>query len=204
MSSSRSSRPSAAGGAGKKGGKKVSRAALRAVAKNSECCEDYVARLSACPSHEAIDEMADDHILLGRITKNVGCGSVQVLLQTGETVALPIGGAIRFRGRLNDSKASRPNCMLADDIVIVDGGFAAGKLSNQQVSQVRAIFSRVHYGVPKGFFCLVGESVDAAEGDDGFEFDYGGVSFGAEEETATGGGYGGGAGGFTEEDIDNI
>lgn len=199
MSSSRSSRPSAAGGAGKKGGKKVSRAALRAVSKNSECCEEYVARLTACPSHEAIDEMADDHILLGRITKNVGCGSVQVLLQTGDTVALPIGGAIRFRGRLSDSKAARPNCMLADDIVVVDGGFAAGKLSSMQVTQVRGIFSRCHFPVPKGFFCLIGESADDVEGDAGFEFDYG-VSFGSEETTSGGGG---GAGGG-EVDIDSI
>ena len=196
MSSSRSPSSSAAGGAGKKkGGKKVGRGALRANEKNSECCEDYIARLS---SHGSIESMEDDLLFLGRITKNVGCGNVQVLLHTGETVALPIRAAIRFKGKMAN-KSDRANCMLADDVIVVDGGFAAGKLSGHRVQQVRKLFKSFHYSVPKGFFCLPGETAEEEEDDGGgFEWDYGGED---EVGTAT---YGGGAGSGGEVDIDSI
>jgi hypothetical protein len=186
MSSSRSASSSAAGGAGKKGGKKVGRGALRANEKNSECCEDYIARLS---SHGSIETMEDDLLFLGRITKNVGCGNVQVLLHTGETATLPIRASVRFKGKMAN-KSDRANCMLADDVIVVDGGFAAGKLSGHRVQQVRKLFKSYHYTVPKGFFCLPGETAEEEENDGGgFEWDYDGT--GAEEDTATGGGAGG-------------
>ena len=204
MSSSRSASSSAAGGAGKKGGKKVGRAALRAQTKNSECCEEYVSRLMACPTYEAIEEMADDHILLGRITKNVGCGNVQVLLQNGEKATIPIGGAIRFRGKAAN-KSDRGNCMLTDDVVVVDGGFAAGKLTPRQITEVRRIFSSVHFGAPKGFFCTAGELQDDDAEETGFEFDRTGASAFELEEEEKERRSGGGAGGAEEEyDIDLI
>lgn len=197
MSSSRSASSSAAGGAGKKGGKKVGRGALRANEKNTECCEDYVARLS---SHGSIETMEDDLLFLGRITKNVGCGNVQVLLHTGETATLPIRAAVRFKGRAAN-KSDRANCMLADDVIVVDGGFAAGKLSGHRVQQVRKLFKSFHYSVPKGFFCLPGETAEEEENDGGgFEWDYDGC--GDEEEKGTYGGGGCGDGG--EVDIDSI
>ncbi len=195
---------SAAGGAGKKGGKKVGRAALRAQTKNSECCEEYVSRLMAAPTYETIEEMADDHIFLGRITKNVGCGNVQVLLQNGEKATIPIGGAIRFRGKAAN-KSDRSNCMLTDDVVVVDGGFAGGKLTARQITEVRRIFSSVHYSAPKGFFCTVGELHDDDAEETGFEFDRTGASAVElameEKERRSGGGAGGGD---EEYDIDLI
>ena len=196
MSSSRSPSSSAAGGAGKKkGGKKVGRGALRANEKNSECCEDYIARLS---SHGSIETMEDDLLFLGRITKNVGCGNVQVLLHTGETATLPIRASVRFKGKMAN-KSDRANCMLTDDVIVVDGGFAAGKLSGHRVQQVRKLFKSYHYTVPKGFFCLPGETAEEEEDDGGgFEWDYGGED---EAKTAT---YGGGAGGGGDYDIDSI
>lgn len=198
MFSSRSASSSAAGGAGKKkAGKKVGRGALRANEKNSECCEEYIARLT---SHGSIGEMEEDLIFLGRITKNVGCGNVQVLLHTGEKATLPIRASVRFKGKAAN-KSDRANCMLADDVIVVDGGFAAGKLSGHRVQQVRKLFKSYHYTVPAGFFCLPGETA-AEEEDDagGFEWDYDGTGE-DEVKTAT---YGGGAGGGDDVDIDSI
>jgi hypothetical protein len=204
MSSSRSASSSAAGGAGKKGGKKVGRAALRAQTKNLECCEEYITRLMAAPTSDTIDEMADDHIFLGRITKNVGCGNVQVLLHNGEKATIPIGGAIRFRGKAAN-KSDRSNCMLTDDVVVVDGGFAAGKLTARQITQVRSVFKAAHFDVPKGFFCTAGELQDDDAEETGFEFDRTGASAFELEEEEKERRSGGGAGGAEEEyDIDLI
>jgi hypothetical protein len=201
MSSSRSSKSPAAGGAGKKGGKKVGRAAVRAGSKNAECCEEYVTRLTVCPSHETIEEMADDHIFLGRITKNVGCGNVQVLLQTGATATIPISGAIRFKGRAAN-KSDRSNCMLTGDVIVVDGGFAAGKLSQGQMQRIRGVFSSVHFTVPAGFFIGQGEATEDDWTETGFEFDYTGLGHIEEEVKKASGG---GAGAADEEyDIDLI
>lgn len=183
MSSSRSTSSPAAGGAGKKGGKKIGRAALRAGSKNAECCEEYISRLTASPSYETIEEMADDHTILGRITKNVGCGSVQVLLQTGDTATIPISGAIRFKGRAAN-KSDRSNCMITGDVIVVDGGFAAGKLSQGQMQRIRGIFSSVHFSIPSGFFIGQGEATADDWEETGFEFDYTGAGAAMEESGA--------------------
>ena len=200
MSSSRSAKSSAAGGAGKKGGKKVGRAAVRAGTKNAEFCEEYVTRLMMGSSYAVIDEMAEDHIILGRITKNVGCGNVQVLLQTGDTATIPISGAIRFKGRAAN-KSDRSNCMLAGDVIVVDGGFAAGKLSQGQLQRIRGVFASVHFTVPAGFFVGQGEATEDDWEETGFEFDYTGLGHIEEEAKKSGGG----AGAADEEyDIDLI
>jgi hypothetical protein len=160
----------------------------------------------AAPTSDTIYGMADDHIFLGRITKNVGCGNVQVLLQTGETTAIPIGGAIRFRGKAAN-KSDRSNCMLTDDVVVVDGGFAAGKLTARQITEVRRAFKTAHFDVPKGFFCTHGEVQDDDAEETGFEFDRTGASAVelAMEEEEKRGRRGGGAGGGDEDyDIDLI
>jgi hypothetical protein len=184
QSKSTSSKSPAAGGAGKKGGKRVGRAAIRADSKNAECCDDYVTRLTSSCSYESIYDMADDHVLLGRITKNVGCGSVQVLLQSGITATIPIGGSIRFKGRAA-TKSDRSNCMITGDVVVVDGGFAAGKLSCYQVVEVRRLFKTAGFGVPAGFFCTPGEAQDDDADETGFEFDRSGGAFDFEEEEET-------------------
>ncbi len=152
------------------GGRKLGRAALRAEKKNSSSCEEYVSTLTSAPSRATIETLAAECTVLGRVTKTVGCGSLQVLLQTGDTITAPISGTLRFKGRAA-TKADRSCCMLMGDVIIVDGGFAAGKLSAAQVARVRKAFATAQYPVPGGFFNRQGEEAGDAEEEAGFEFE---------------------------------
>jgi hypothetical protein len=175
MSSSSHSSP-AAGGAGRRtAGRKLGRAALRADNKNSECCEEYVSRLTEAPTNKTIEAMAAECTIIGRVTKAVGCGSLQVLLQTGETVAIPISGNLRFKGKAA-TKGDRAVCMMAGDVIIVDGGFAAGKLTQSQLRQVRKAFATARFIVPGGFFVGQGEVTEDDWEETGFEFDHTGLA----------------------------
>lgn len=156
-------------------GRKLGRAALRADKKNASSCEEYVSSLTAAPSRATIEALAAECTVLGRVTKTVGCGSLQVLLQTGDTITAPISGTLRFKGRAS-TKADRSCCMLMGDVIIVDGGFAAGKLSPAQVVRVRKAFATAHYPAPGGFFNRQGEEAGDAEEETGFEFEVAGAA----------------------------
>ena len=161
------------------GGRKLGRAALRADKKNSSSCEEYVSTLTSAPSRATIETLAAECTVLGRVTKTVGCGSLQVLLQTGDTITAPISGTLRFKGRAA-TKADRSCCMLMGDVIIVDGGFAAGKLSPVQVVRVRKAFATAQYPAPGGFFNRQGEEAGDEEEEAGFEFEVAGAAAAAD------------------------
>jgi translation initiation factor IF-1 len=160
------------------GGKALGKSAIRAIVKNSIAVEEYLsAAETASDAAELVAATARDGLLLGRVIRPLGAGNLEVLLQTGETIRIPIGGSIRFKGRAG-SKTDRENCMVAGDIIVVRSAFAAGKLLPGTTAHVTALFERLGVRVPTGFF----GSAERPDEDEGWEWDR--AADAAEEATA--------------------
>jgi len=151
------------------GGKALGKSAIRAIVKNSIAVEEYLAAAEVATDAKALTDIARTGILLARVVRPLGAGNLEVLLQTGESVRVPIGGSIRFKGRAG-SKTDRENCMVAGDVIIVRSAFAAGKLLPGTTAHVARIFERLGAPVPKGFFAA-GVSTEEAADDEGWEWD---------------------------------
>lgn len=116
-------------------------------------------------------------LILGRVTRNLGCNSLRVMFQQvvgGQLEGVVgIAGTIQIKGRAN-TKTDKSNCMCAGDHVVIDGGMASSKLTAAQSDSVMRTFSRVGLRVPGGFFSgsdATAIEVEADEGD--FEWDRG-------------------------------
>jgi hypothetical protein len=145
-------------------GQKLGKAARRGLIKNAEACEEF---LTICHTSRQVEsDLSAAALTLARIVRPTGAGRVEALLQTGETVSLPIAGAIKFKGGAG-TKADRANCMGRDDIIVVRGAQAAGKLSDAAAQEIKRIFARIGVSVPHGFFA----EAATEEGDDVIEFD---------------------------------
>ena len=154
------------------GGKVLGRSALRAIMKNSIAVEEYLTAAEAATDAAELIAIARTGILLARVIRPLGAGNLEVLLQTGESIRVPIGGSIRFKGRAG-SKTDRENCMVTGDVVVIRSAFAAGKFLPGTTAHVARIFERLGAPAPKGFFAVsvstTEETVDDDEG--GWEWD---------------------------------
>lgn len=148
------------------GGKALGKSAIRAIVKNSIAVEEYLTAADAATDPEELLAIQRDGLVLARVVRPLGAGNLEVLLQTGETTRIPIGGSIRFKGRAG-SKTDRENCMVAGDIIVVRSAFAAGKLLPGTTAHVAALFERHGARVPKGFF----GSAERPDEDEGWEWD---------------------------------
>jgi hypothetical protein len=142
-------------------GDKLSKGAQRCLTKATEAAEEYMDELRRCADTEDLDTIATRHSLtLARVTRAQGAGRLEVTLQDGTTgVSVPISASIKMKGRAS-TKTDRINCMCVNDVIVLRGAFAAGKLSGTAVRQAGEMFARLGRHVPGGFFAPPG--VDAA------------------------------------------
>jgi hypothetical protein len=166
----------AAGGAGKTRsavtGRQLGRAAIRSLNKNADRGEEYLHSVLSASSLSSLQALIDSSKILARVTRATGAGRLVVTLQTGETeVSTRISGTLRFKGAAS-RKTDRENCMCVNDIILVDGGSAASKLSPTAAGRVKRVFAEHGYSVPAGFFARAGDGEAAGdEEDDGFDWD---------------------------------
>lgn len=148
----------------------LGKSAKRAITKSSAAVEEYLAAAEAATGPEELAAIQRDGLFLARVTRALGAANLEVLLQTGTTIRVPIGGSIRFKGRAG-SKTDRANCMVVGDVIVVRGAFASGKLLPGTTARVAALFERHGVSVPKGFFASGTEAADDAEEEGGWEWD---------------------------------
>jgi translation initiation factor IF-1 len=134
---------------------------MRSIQKNAIASDDYLSNIMSADSLSDLKDLIRDSQVLGRVTRNVGGGRLQVLLQTGEEESIRIAGNLRFHGK-SANKTDRSNCMIQGDIILVDAGQASAKLTGLQVDRVRRVFSKLGMSVPGGFFSHGDEEVDDA------------------------------------------
>jgi hypothetical protein len=154
----------AAGGAGSRfagTGVKMGRAAKRAIDKSGECIDEFMEILTK-GSKDLLAAQEVAAMAAARVTKSVGGGRLQVQLQDGTNTSVPIAGTLKFRGS-SRSKTDRANCMCVGDIVVVRGGFAAGKMTNAEAKRCGSIYDRLGIVVPAGFFAAASELMAEAE-----------------------------------------
>jgi len=183
-------------------GVKMGRAAKRANDKNAECVEEFmdliesVYRTNDDPKKMCKDLLADQEkeaLQAARVTRSVGCGRLQVLLQDGSEYSAPIAGTLKFKGR-SSTKGDRSNCMLTGDVIVIRGGYAAGKMTAGQVKRCSTIYEALELKVPTGFFAAAtGAAAETETPDVGFEFDHEAAEEEEAKEEDADGGAGGGA-----------
>lgn len=141
-------------------GDKLSKGAMRSLAKATEAAEEYMTELRRAHDAEDLDTIATRHSLtLARVTRAQGAGRLEVTLQDGTTgVSVPISASIKMKGRAS-TKTDRINCMCVNDVIVLRGAFAAGKLSATAVRQAGEVFARLGRRVPGGFFAPPGVDV---------------------------------------------
>jgi len=172
-------------------GVKMGRAAKRAISKNAECVEEFmdlvesINRSAGDPKTKRqalLAEQDTEALQAGRVIKSVGGGRLQVLLQDGAEYSAPIAGTLKMKGR-SANKGDRANCMSVGDVIVVRGGFAAGKMTAGQSKRCEAVYESLELVVPAGFFATATSMADAVEEKDvGFVFDRGTEEEGEEGE----------------------
>jgi len=177
----------------------MGRAAKRANDKNAECVEEFMDLVESAyrengdPKKMCKDLLAaqeTEALQAARVTRSVGCGRLQVLLQDGSEYSAPIAGTLKFKGR-SSTKGDRANCMLTGDVIVIRGGFAAGKMSAGQVKRTATIYEALELTVPAGFFAAAtGAAAEMESTDVGFEFDHEAEEGEAKEEEEAAGGAG--------------
>lgn len=183
MSQNQKNKESAAGGGAASRsavtGVKMGKGARRALLKNAECVEEFLGVVADAGTMERKMTQAEagawleqtltrSALVLGRVTRSTGAGRLEVTLQTGEKgVSVPIAGTVKFRGK-SGTKTDRANCMCVNDIIVIRGSFANAKVSAGAAAQIRRAFEHFGVATPAGFFAF---AEDAAEAEDGYEFD---------------------------------
>lgn len=149
------------------GGKKKGKAALRAEAKNAGVVK---ATLDICRAaadeKELLANLQEEDLTLARVTAAPGGRHLVVTLMTGAAgVVVPISGVTAFRGGAR-TKGALPNHMGRDDLVVLYGAHARGKIPLALASEIRDIFHRLGVVVPVEFF-----PASARDGGEGWCFD---------------------------------
>lgn len=170
---SASSGDAAAGSKRGPGGKKKGKAAIRAEAKNAGVVKAVldICR-SAADSTGLLANLREADLTLARVTAAPGGRHLVVTLMDGAAgVVVPISGVTAFRGGAR-TKGELPNYMGRDDLVVLYGAHARGKISLALAEEISEIFGRLGVATPVGFF---------PSEDDGGEV---GWRFGREEQRA--------------------
>lgn len=198
------------------GGRTKGKAAICAEAKNAAAVKAVLTICRAAANADGLlADLQEEDLTLARVTAAPGGRHLVVTLMTGETgVVVPISKAVAFRGGAR-TKGDLPNCMGRDDLVVLYGAMARGKVSAALGDEVRNIFRRLGVVVPAGFFPM-----SARDGGEGWCFDRDAERLDAEaellsaEETAAAtaaaaraareGGYGDGRGALGAESRDAL
>lgn len=148
------------------------KAARRNASKNASHVMDYLETLEAAKTLVTLETyMESEAIQLARVTRQSGAGRLKVTLQDGSTdVDITIAGSLRFKGRAA-TKGDRSNCMNVNDLIVLHGPQAAGKIPREFHGRIEAAFTRLRVSTPKGFFAKGATEADGAAADDGFVWD---------------------------------
>jgi hypothetical protein len=119
-------------------------------------------------SAEDLERLEESSLTLGRVLRPLGGSMLDVQLQNGTSIRVPIGGNIRIRGR-GGSKTDLTNCMTLGDLIVIRGGQAAGKMSPADSAALRKIFKRLQLVTPKGFLAPPGLLPEDENEDDMFD-----------------------------------
>jgi hypothetical protein len=166
----------------------MGKGAMRALNKNAGCVDEFLdvvtaseaaARRDVSGLHGSVKDQVEEAMRqkamqLARVTRQQGCGRLEVTLQNGdEKVSVPIAGTIKFHGRSNtDSKKERANTMQVGDVIVLRGSYASGKMSSACAIEARRIFERVGIRTPRSFFSEAAVAKEEEEDADcPFEFD---------------------------------
>jgi hypothetical protein len=160
-------------------GREKSKSALKSEKKNADCASEYVYHVETATK---TDDLEPDGQRIARVIKALGAGRLEVQFPDGTEEKPAIAKKIRFHGRAA-TKGDQSNCMGPGDLVIVDGGFLFGKLSNPQVARVGAVFKRHGIDHPSGFFATSAARSSEEQVDDVVDWDRS-VEEAAEEEAA--------------------
>jgi hypothetical protein len=157
----------AAGSARGPGGRVKGKAAICAEAKNAAAVKAVLTICrGAADAKGLLADLQEEDLTLARVTAVPGGRHLVVTLMTGEAgVIVPISKAVAFRGGAR-TKGDLPNCMGRDDLVVLYGAMARGKISATLGDEVRDIFRRLGVAVPATFFPM-----SARDGGDGWCFD---------------------------------
>ena len=161
----------------------MGRAARRAIEKNASCVDDFMAIVEAAKTKISLmEEQESEGMVAGRVSRATGGGRLEVLLQDGSTTSAPIAGTLKFKGRAG-TKMDRANCMSVGDVIVVRGGYAAGKLTPAQTKRCGQLYETLDVTVPLGFFAMASAAASnsaaaTAAVEDAFEW----VVEGEEEE----------------------
>ena len=149
-------------------GKKMGKRAAASANKNRNAADEYI---------DDIEENNDlDRLFrvktLARVIRPFGAGRIVVMLQSGEEVETMIAGSLRFHGRAA-TKTDRPNCIVLNSVVLLDGGRAVSNLSTAHIARVREVYASAGVRVSSGFFHgTVGADADDSSLQEGFDWDY--------------------------------
>jgi hypothetical protein len=155
------------------GGRRIGKAARRNAAKNACHVLDYLEHLETAADLTDLETYMERHsIQLARVTRATGAGRLKVTLQDGATeVDVSIAGSIKFKGRAA-TKGDRSNCMNVNDLIVLHGPQAAGKIPRDLFDRIQSHFTRLGVSAPKGFFVKGStESAAAEEETLGFEWE---------------------------------
>jgi len=153
-------------------GRQLGRAAKRSERKNSVAVEEYVEAVEGAKTAEDLAWVATGQgLTVGRVTKAMGAGRLEVQLPDGGSANIVIAGAVKFKGHAA-TKGDRSNCMSVADFIVVRGSQAAGKMSRAVAARIQAVFERHGVVVCKGFFASSGGATGGGTAeDDDIEWD---------------------------------
>lgn len=167
----------AAAARSKRGGK--GKAARRNATRNASHVLDYLETLEGATRRDDMESyMETNGIQLARVTRQCGMGRLRVTLQDGTPeVDVSVAGSLRFKGR-SSTKTDRPSCMCVNDLVVLYGSQAAGKIPRELWGHIQAGFERLDMGYPSDFFAKPGAETGADAAEMGYEWE-------ADEEAVT-------------------
>jgi hypothetical protein len=132
--------------------------------KNASSIIKYMKILEDSDKRSIYDIPVEYGYRLGKVIKTPG-GRLKVLIQDDTEELVLISKSVKIMGRAGN-KTDRSNCMCVNDMIIIDGGFAVGKVPPATVMKILEIFKKHEYVLPS-IFSLV--SVASKEDD---MFDY--------------------------------
>ena len=162
-------RGSAAGGSGAPkdreggGGKKLCRAAKRAIEKNWEAVSDYVDLLER--TKVAISEPALKGLCVGRVQKPLGFSRFRIVDQTGTECDVGLAGTMKAPKKIEKSDT----CVFMGDLVLLDGGSIKGKISAGLATRIQKAYTRLEIRCARG---VLESAREAAASEEVFEWDH--------------------------------
>ena len=130
------------------------RFAAKAAAKVDEIILEYLDFLDVCTNAAELREVAEhEHMLLARVTKVLGGGSLQIQTQEGGAdVAARIPGHLRAKGKVSH-KRHMAHVFGVGDVVIVEHGDVKGKFDSPALlAHLEGRFRACDFVLPAHFF----------------------------------------------------